>query len=160
MRLWHFKLLPYLPDDLVREQWRVCCAIASNIERHGTPNHLLVNKITEYPLNEDFCWYCARVAMEMMGRGFSISGQAKSNLKRICEFEINYKTTHRLIFKGWHEPEYLEVCMFNLYERHVFGVGKSRISDKEWQVLLDGYMHIARHKFRAVVIEREVRAIE
>jgi hypothetical protein len=32
--------------------------------------------------------------------------------------------------------------MANLYEKHFFGVGKSRITDEEWKILLDGYKTI------------------
>lgn len=42
----------------------------------------------------------------------------------------------------WHDPEYLRVCMANLYEKHKYGIGKSRITDEEWRRLLDGYKEI------------------
>lgn len=50
MRLWHYKLISYLPRQQLIAQWRECCAIANNLASKGTLNHLLVNKITEYPI--------------------------------------------------------------------------------------------------------------
>ena len=49
MRLWHKELIPYLPRQQLLGQWRECCAIAKSIAETGTPNHVLVNKIMEYP---------------------------------------------------------------------------------------------------------------
>lgn len=46
------------------------------------------------------------------------------------------------LFEGWHNKEYLRVCMANLYEKHTFGIGKSRISDEEWARLCEGYEQI------------------
>jgi hypothetical protein len=37
--------------------------------------------------------------------------------------------------------------MANLYEKHVFGVGKSRISDEEWQKLVYGYRQITGENY-------------
>ena len=49
MRLWHKYLIPYLPKQQLLGQWRECCCIARNININGTPNHILVNKIIDYP---------------------------------------------------------------------------------------------------------------
>ena len=35
-----------------------------------------------------------------------------------------------------------DMCMANLYEKHVFGVGNSRITDEEWETLLRGYKEL------------------
>ena len=57
MRLWHKDLIQYLPDLQLKGQWRECALIADALAKNGTPNHLLVNRVTEYPL-EDFWIYC------------------------------------------------------------------------------------------------------
>ena len=54
MRLWHKDLIPVLPRQQLLSQWRECCCIARNIVENGTPNHILVNKILDYPINRDF----------------------------------------------------------------------------------------------------------
>jgi len=69
MRLWHKDLISVLPDKQLLGQWRECCAIASNIANKGTPNHLLVNKIMDYPI-EHFRYYGFTVYIEMCNRGF------------------------------------------------------------------------------------------
>ena len=51
-------------------------------------------------------------------------------------------------FNGWHNKEYLRVCMANLYEKHFFGIGKSRITDEEWQRLCEGYKAITNEEYK------------
>ena len=51
MRCWHKDLIPVLPKQQLMGQWRECCLIARSIEKHGTPNHLLVNRIMDYPMD-------------------------------------------------------------------------------------------------------------
>jgi hypothetical protein len=38
--------------------------------------------------------------------------------------------------------------MANLYEKHVFGVGKSRITDDEWETLCQGYKNITGEDYK------------
>ena len=38
--------------------------------------------------------------------------------------------------------------MANLYEKHFFGVGKSRISDEEWEKLCEGYKQITGEEYQ------------
>jgi hypothetical protein len=38
--------------------------------------------------------------------------------------------------------------MANLYEKHRFGIGKSRITDEEWQRLCDGYKAITGEEYK------------
>ena len=64
MRLWHKDLVKILPTQQLTSQWRECCCIAKNISTNGTPNHLLVNKIMDYPVNH-FIKYTNLVVSEM-----------------------------------------------------------------------------------------------
>lgn len=150
MRLWHKDLIPYLPDMQLKGQWRECCLIADALAKKGTPNHLLVNRLLDYT-PDHFEHYICLVAKEMKNRGFTISNKSIEKIS-ICFAEwILIASTRKFIygivefqglFDGWHNKEYLRVCMANLYEKHFFGVGKSRITDEEWQTLLDGYKNI------------------
>ena len=45
MRLWHVELIPYLPSKQLTGQWRELLAIKGAINKNGSPNHGLVNKI-------------------------------------------------------------------------------------------------------------------
>ena len=141
MRLWHKSLIRFLPDMQLKGQWRECALIARGLKENGTPNHLLVNKLTEYGI-EHFYSYCVYVLEEMSERGFYVTDKS---VERIQEFRCKIIGIDEL-FNGWHEEEYLRVCMANLYEKHVFGVGKSRITDSEWNRLLIGY-RIATKKY-------------
>ena len=52
------------------------------------------------------------------------------------------------IFPDWHNKEYLRVCMANLYEKRHFGIGKSRITDEEWETLCRGYKEITGEDYK------------
>jgi hypothetical protein len=80
----------------------------------------------------------------MIDRGITVTYQSLQKLAQYTGFEPNGKLTvdREEFFKNWHNKEYLRVCLGNLYEKHHFGVGKSRISDDEWKALLDGYKQI------------------
>lgn len=142
MRLWHKDLIPYLPDLQLKGQWRECALIADTLAKHGTTNHLLVNRVTEYTLDH-FTTYCFFVFMEMRKRGFNASNRATKKMEDLGKFPIKV-----LLFPNWHNKEYLRVCMANLYEKHFFGIGKSRITDEEWQVLLEGYKAITGEEYK------------
>ena len=43
MRLWHYKLIPFLPDNQLKAQWRELNAIFLN-----EPKHILINYVYEY----------------------------------------------------------------------------------------------------------------
>ena len=143
MRLWHKDLIPYLPDLQLKGQWRECCLIATQIKEKGTPNHLLVNKITEYSADH-FYSYCVSVWGEMDERCFKMSAES---CWKIAKFGGGIIATSKT-FDGWHTKEYLRVCMANLYEKHFFGVGKFRITDEEWETLCRGYKEITGEEYQ------------
>ena len=137
MRLWNFMMIPYLPDNQLRGQWRECALIADGIQKNGTPNHLLVNKVMEYPYDE-FATYCGKVQAEMSKRNFAVT---LKSTERVYFKPWRY-VYDKPIFEGWHDKEYLRVCVCNLYEKYHFGVGKSKISQEEWDRVLRGYKEI------------------
>ena len=141
MRCWNYLMIPYLPDNQLRGQWKECALIAYGIEKYGTPNHLLVNKVMEYPI-DDFLSYCSMVRKEMYYRGFRTTRQSEERLELLG----NYKYVDSP-FKDWHNKEYLRSNMANLWEKHFMGVGKSRITDIEWENLLWGYKKITGEEY-------------
>lgn len=154
MRCWHKDLIPYLPDLQLKGQWRECALIADALAKNGAPNHLLVNRVIEYPA-EDFFRYCVSVAKEMERRGGRVTKKSVDALydnfcdwRRTLQFQPTMFPKDYKIFDGWHNTEYLRVCMANLYEKHFFGIGKSRITDEEWEVLLDGYKAITGEEYK------------
>lgn len=85
MRLWHYELLPYLPKYQLKSQWRECVCIAKSIHDNRTPNHILVNPIMNYPI-EEFNDYCNHVLNAMMQRNISASESTLDKLNKYTGF--------------------------------------------------------------------------
>ena len=133
MRLWHKYLIGALPRKQLLGQWRECCLIAKNIAEKGTPNHLLVNKVMEYPISE-FCDYCNIVLYQMVVRGYNVSEKSIHCLEDNVEFCVD-SDLNMDIFKGWHNDRYLKQCFYNLQEKY----DCSGISEEEWEALRSKY---------------------
>lgn len=141
MRLFHYAMVPYLPSAQLRGQWRECVLIANDLREKGNTNHLLINILEEYPHN-DFMTYCWYVYQEMHNRGFAVT---LASMRKVFNIRYHIDTD---IFNGWHNKEYLRVCMANLYEKYKYGRGKSRITKAEWQRLLGGYKYITGEDYK------------
>ena len=126
MRLWHKELIPYLDKQRLVAQWRECCCIAKNIHDKGTPNHILVNKIMDYPI-EHFIAYTTLVKQEMQKRNY------KCDTSRFAKWlEWNSFTIFESeIFEDWHDERYLKQCLFNLEEKFMCG----GIPNNEWKLI-------------------------
>lgn len=143
MRLWHYQLLPYLPDAQFKGQLRELVAIMHDWRDKGKTNHLLINRVMEYP-KQDLGGYFLNYKEEYQKRyNKDVSAKTNEEFYEFCEGQAN-----KNIFPDWHNKEYLRVCLSNLYEKHHFGIGKSRITDEEWQILLDGYKVITGEDYR------------
>ena len=127
MRLWHIDLIPALPDKQLRGQWRECCLIAKAISEKGTPNHLLVNKVMDYPI-EHFINYTAAVCHEMFQRGYI------TEFSRFCQwipFSWEWLDVANIseVFPCWHNDRYFAQCYYNLEEKYDCG----GISEEEFE---------------------------
>lgn len=131
MRLWHKDLIPVLPRQQLLGQWRECCLIAKNIAEKGTPNHVLVNRVMEYPI-EHFICYSALVACEMEMRGYRVD---VSRIKKWIHIKLPVRENQKYIFAGWHNDRYLRQCLYNLQEKYDTGA----IPDDEWKRIVDKY---------------------
>ena len=122
MRLWHYYLVDVLPDKQLQGQWRECCLIAKGLH-DGTLNHLLVNKVKEYPA-DDFINYTNLVYLEMKKRG---RDPQWINFSRYFDgIDVVYLAQDA--FVGWHNDRYLRQCYYNLQEKYDCG----GISAEEW----------------------------
>jgi uncharacterized protein (TIGR02328 family) len=146
MRLWHYGILETLPELQLRSQWRECVAIAKDLHETGFTHHLLINQIMSYDVKH-FNYYCYLVLFAMIKRGFSVKEGSVFKLQEYMGFVPNDKNKPEKLFDNWHNKEYLRVCMSNLYEKHFFGLGKSRITDEEWETLCRGYKEITGEEY-------------
>lgn len=123
MRLWHKDLLTVLPSQQLVSQWRECCAIARNVAMVGTPNHILVNKVIDYPISH-FYTYSNLVLEEMYKRGFSTTITAKNKFDDyIKKIDKNYEdqVSFESLFLNWHNDRYFWQCLYNLEEKYDCG---------------------------------------
>ena len=122
MRLWHKDLITALPREQLVAQWRELSAIAGNLNTKGTPNHILVNKVCDYP-REHFISYALYVRQEMTRRGYRTMESVWNKI--YCTRESDYGEIEIVpledLFPGWHNDRYLEQCYFNLEEKYDCG---------------------------------------
>lgn len=142
MRLWHKDLIPYLPELQFRGQLRELVLIMHQWRDKGKTNHLLINKVMDYSKRDLVAYFLEYEAQYHRRYGRWLN-------KYSGDFIRFYDENEKLSgYDGWHNKEYLRVCMANLLEKHHFGIGKSRITDEEWQVLLDGYKAITGEEYK------------
>lgn len=130
MRLWHKDLIPYLPRQQLLGQWRECCAIAKSIAEKGTPNHVLVNRIMEYPI-DNLDSYTSLIYAEMHKRGYSPDWSRYRYYRPTMV--INCSLYGNDLFHGWHNDRYLRQCLYNLQEKYDCGA----IPEYEWKKITD-----------------------
>ena len=137
MRLWHKDLIKVLPRQQLLGQWRECCLIAKEISEKGTPNHLLVNKIMEYPIVH-FWKYGLRVYTEMINRGYSSNWFKFANYSCFKNMSAEYEYDEP--FDTWHNDRYLKQCFYNLQEKY----DCKGISQEEWNPIYFQYRELMK----------------
>lgn len=141
MRLWHYALLPYLPDAQFKGQLRELVTILHDWRDKGKTNHLLINKVMDYSKDDLFTyWSCYH--SEYINRYHKSLSKYHQEFLEFSE-TFNYSET---IFDDWHNKTYLRICMSNLLEKHL-GKGKSCITDEEWDRLCRGYREITGERY-------------
>ena len=145
MRLWSWQLLPYLSDLQFKGQLREITAIMRDWRDRGKTNHLLINRVMEYPKADLYRYFCEYEAEYFKRYGRTLD-RYSSEFGRFANWSVD--TKNNTIFEGWHNKEYLRICMSNLAEKHFYGIGKSRITDEEWQRLCEGYKTITGEDYK------------
>lgn len=139
MRLWHKDLISVLPDQQLIGQWRECCAIARNIVVKGTPNHLLVNMVMDYP-KWHFMKYTIEVCKELENRGHKINRYRF--FKLFDQWDDGSVKTHDIdhheLFADWHNIRYFDQCYYNLQEKYDCG----GISKEEWSRIIEKMLDV------------------
>lgn len=150
MRLWHKDLIHVLPKQQLLGQWRECCCIARNIAVDGTPNHLLVNKVMEYPLAQ-FYNYGLMVAREMSNKGYKVDRTRFTKY-----FPLAARTIATNLFEGWHNDRYFNQCYYNLQEKYDCG----GIPQNEWKVIEGGMQSLGFKKYSRKYVTELIKNTE
>lgn len=106
MRLWHYKLIPYLPDSQLVAQWRELNAIYKN-----QPNHILINYVYQHG-KDRLLQYSDKVCAEMRMRCFNIN---------YCNYNVYFFdviSPKREIPYPEHDDRYMLQCFCNLQEKY------------------------------------------
>lgn len=127
MRLWHYKLIPFLPNSQLIAQWRELNSIYKN-----QPKHILINYVYRYE-KDDLLVYSLKVTKELEHRGI--------NIKKFDNFVNYFKGyTYRKYIKSeapfifHHNERYLRQCFYNLQEK--FDRGQKDFSKEQYRKLL------------------------
>lgn len=139
MRLWHKDLIEALPREQLVAQWRECSAIAGNIKTKGTPNHILVNKIMNYPM-EHFISYSFYLRKEMTRRGYRTMDSVWNKICSVCD---NYNILPiEELYPDWHNEKYIRQCIYNLEEKYDCG----GIKEEDFKKIVDAYVRKYREE--------------
>ncbi len=114
MRLWHYKLLPYLPKSQLIAQKRECDLIWKDIANGKKTNHILINYIWEYvDYLKELSIYYRLLKDEFDKRGFKFN--AKNH--RFRWFTEDYVKSYKP-FNIHHNDRYLLQNFYNLQEKY------------------------------------------
>lgn len=119
MRLWHKDLIPVLPREQLVAQWRELSSIAGAIQKNGTPNHILVNFVTEYPMNH-FISYACYIREEMTKRGYRTMDSVWKKIIAVTNGDYNILPIDE-IYPNKMDETYLTICYYNLLEKFLCG---------------------------------------
>lgn len=128
MRLWHTKLIDALPREQLVAQWRELSAIAGAIQTKGTPNHILVNFVLDYPF-DNFISYAKMVRDEMTKRGYR-------TMNAVWDKIVALKPDYQIIENPYAEKmnsDYFVICFYNLFEKYLCG----GIKEEDWRKIFN-----------------------
>ena len=116
-------------------QLRECVAISKSIYEKGTPNHILVNKIMDYPLDH-FITYAALVRGEMGNRCYKTMDSVAN---KIISLKPDWQAIPaNELYDQWMDYKYLNICYWNLYEKYNCG----GISQEEWDKIVNFFTNL------------------
>lgn len=130
LRLWHYKLIPVLPKEMLVSQWRECIAIKRQWEK-GTLKHRLVSYVKDHD-EVYFGTYVKMVCRELTKRKIKYNDDLYYELTQFSG--VSYPNLGNLIIHyEEHNDGYFTQCYYNLEEKHDRGI----ISDEEWEPIND-----------------------
>lgn len=131
MRLWHRRLIPYLPYRQLVDLWIDCDKISKlvrNIGEYGILGDAVIREVIDYPV-EEFLGYCKLVSDELEKRGYKMDIMKLHN--QMCSpvtfwnMKVNSETP---LFRDWHNDQYLVQCFYILQEQY----DRGEISTEDW----------------------------
>ena len=128
MRLWHYKLIPVLPNAMLVSQWRECIAIKRQWEK-GTLKHRLVSYVMDYD-REVFSNYVRHVVRELEKRNVKFQQKYLDEIIEFCNGDLYITENY-----NQHNDRYLKQCLYNLQEKADRGI----ITKEEWQKIEDKF---------------------
>jgi len=138
MRLWHYKLISYLPNSQLIAQWRELNSIFKKQDKH-----ILINYVYEYS-KENLLFYTKLVLDEMIKRGYK-NIHADNYVKYFKDYiEIDRFSKNKAEIKIYlgifdnpfpnhHTNRYLLQCFYNLQEK--YNRGQKDFSEKQYKIL-------------------------
>lgn len=130
MRLWHYKLIPFLPKSQLLAQWRELNSIFKKQDKH-----ILINYIYDHD-KEYLRTYTWEILNEMMKRHFKIGSEALTNACNYFEGKM-FRNCEKDLHFPEHNIGYFRQCFFNLQEK--FERGQKDFSFDEYYEILDLY---------------------
>ena len=129
MRLWHYELIPVLPNAMLISQWRECLAIKRQWEK-GTLKHRLVIYVKNYN-KKYFLNYVCLVLQEFEKRNIKYNNKYLFEIRDFC-LDNGAIVSYNLMYQE-HNDRYLKQCYYNLQEKYDRGI----ITKEEWQKIED-----------------------
>ena len=134
MRLWHYKLIPFLPKSQLIAQWRELNSIFKKQDKH-----ILINYVYDYS-GEDLFIYTKIVVFEMIDRGIQI--KSFKNFEKYFRLKNQKLLTYKIYrspFKKHHNDRYLLQCFYNLQEK--YDRGQKDFSEEQYKKLENFVFH-------------------
>lgn len=129
MRLWHYKLIPVLPNKMLVSQWRECIAIKRQWEK-GTLKHRLVSYVKNYD-TDLFNHYVGVLCWEMEDKNIKFQNKYAEEIYQFCIENGASCLKHKEYPE--HNDRYLKQCYYNLQEKYDRGI----VTQEEWQKIED-----------------------
>lgn len=123
MRLWHYKLIEVLPQQMLVSQWREVIAIKRQWEK-DTLKHRLVSYVKKYE-KELFYTYVLQIVREMNNRKINYQEKYLEEIRKFC-CKLHIKGDNNY---PEHNDRYLIQCYYNLQEKYDRGI----IKKDEWE---------------------------
>lgn len=129
MRLWHYKIIPFLPTSQLLAQWRELNSIFKKQDKH-----ILINYVYEYP-KDDLYNYSNMVIREMLLRGINFKWNNFD--KFFGNFGDDFYIFEKIDspFHLHHNRRYLKQCFYNLQEK--YDRGQKDFTEKQYTRLLE-----------------------